>query len=100
VALVLLVFSIPSTLHADNQAVAKGLVTRTYQVSAGFFWGDPTVESATSKSALNVRANLERRGIRFAAGSSATYSPANGRLVLVNNADQIKLFEALVNSDK
>ncbi len=83
-------------LRADGtpkQDSSKKLLTRTYRVGAWFLSTDPKwLATAKGKQPLDVRTDLNAKGIVFPPGSSATYTPATRRLVLVNNRDQIELF--------
>ena len=45
-----------------------------------------------------VRAALEAKGVKFAPGGSAVYTPTTGQLTVVDTADQMELLEELVNA--
>jgi general secretion pathway protein D len=45
-----------------------------------------------------VRAALEAKGVKFAPGASAVYTPTTGQLTVVDTADQMELLEELVNA--
>ncbi len=45
-----------------------------------------------------MRAALEAKGVKFAPGASAVYTPTTGQLTVVDTADQMELLEELVNA--
>jgi general secretion pathway protein D len=60
-----------------------------------------TTEAPTTPSpdeGDTVRAALEAKGVKFAAGASAVYTPTTGQLTVVDTADQMELLEELVNA--
>jgi hypothetical protein len=77
-----------------------GLIQRTYKVGIHFFEDTGHIFSKTDKHTYDVRTNLIRRGIKFTSGASATYTPSTEKFVLINDPDQIALYEELVNSDR
>jgi hypothetical protein len=83
-----------------KQNSGEGLVHRTYKVGITFFDNDPQITSQNDNHTFDVKKQLVRRGIRFAPGTSATYTPSTRKLVFVNDPDQIALFEELVDSDR
>ncbi len=83
---------------SPKQDSEKKLLLRTYALGISFFDKERIV-AEKDKRTYDVRPDLTARGIAFPAGSSAIYTPATKRLVLVNDADQILMFEALVTTD-
>jgi len=60
----------------------------------------PTVAPTTPvvAEADPVRQALEAKGVKFAPGGSAVYTPTTGQLTVVDTADQMELLEELVNA--
>jgi general secretion pathway protein D len=59
----------------------------------------PTVAAQpTPDEGDTVRAALEAKGVKFAPGASAVYTPTTGQLTVVDTADQMELLEELVNA--
>ena len=105
---------VPFTANTDD------LVSRTFNVQPNFV-APPTsgtnVDTATATFARRpvnpnltstptnqgtggdtVRDALEAKGVKFAPGGSAVYTPTTGQLTVVNTADQMDLLEELVNA--
>lgn len=59
----------------------------------------PTAVSSATPSSDSVKKALENRGVEFAEGATAIYSPATGILTIRNTQDQIDLIEELIISD-
>jgi general secretion pathway protein D len=53
---------------------------------------------ASGEGEDTVRAALEAKGVKFAPGGSAVYTPTTGQLTVVDTADQMELLEELVNA--
>jgi general secretion pathway protein D len=77
--------------------------TAINSASSGFFSRrpvNPNLAPAASNNAEGdtVRAALEAKGVKFAPGGSAVYTPTTGQLTVVDTADQMELVEELVNA--
>lgn len=92
------VFIFPSTETSDVQVV------RSFSVPPNFFTVTPratgevgatgaaTVEFVTA----DVKSELEQKGVKFPAGSSAAYLPRSAKLIVRNTLDQINLIAQLL----
>lgn len=92
------VFIFPSTETSDVQVV------RSFSVPPAFFsvtpratgdtgaTGAATVEFVTA----DVKSELEQKGVKFPAGSSAAYLPRSAKLIVRNTLDQINLIGQLL----
>ena len=54
----------------------------------------PVVENSEDA----VKQALEAKGVKFAAGGSAVYTPTTGQLTVIDTADQMEFLEELVNA--
>ena len=85
------------TPPAENSADATGAAN-----GAGGFSRRPVAPNiaapADSSGGDTVRAALEAKGVKFAPGASAVYTPTTGQLTVVDTADQMELLEELVNA--
>ena len=106
---------VPFTANTDD------LVSRTFNVQPNFV-APPTTAANTDTAAQTffarrpvnpnltpsntgpasegdtVREALEAKGVKFAPGGSAVYTPTTGQLTVVDTADQMELLEELVNA--
>ena len=107
---------VPFTQNTDD------LISRTFNVqpsfvtppsasttidsaSSGFFTKRPIATnpninpvSSGGEGGDTVRQALEAKGVKFAPGGSAVYTPTTGQLTVVDTADQMELLEELVNA--
>jgi general secretion pathway protein D len=97
------------------------LISRTFNVQPSFV-AAPSSSAATTDAATNIfnrrpvapvgaiatpanngagdtaQSALEAKGVKFASGGSAVYTPTTGQLTVVDTADQMELVEELVNA--
>lgn len=99
VTLLTSVFLVYINSLAWSKDTGEGLTVRTYYVNISFFTDDLRIKSQNDKVTYDEKKLLTSRGIQFPAGTSATYTPATRKLVIINSSDQIVLFEGLVNSN-
>jgi general secretion pathway protein D len=96
---------ISRTFNVPPSFVAPPSEATTLESAATAFSTRPIAPSAAAAAPAApagegdvVRAALEAKGVKFAPGGSAVYTPTTGQLTVVDTADQMELLEELVNA--
>ncbi len=105
------VFIVPSTVEFD-----AGYITRRYSVPPGFVssgeqgagaaagfsdpFAEPVAESGIRVSRITAKEFLEKSGVVFSPGASASYAAATSTLIVTNTIDQLSTVEYLIETAK